>query len=161
MLRKLTDIVCFISDFSIWVIGIGCLFIAKSIYYYLSDDEFWKFNGMLGLGLCFLSTFFSMLSIYLIEKERIYFKKIGTIEFYYIFSKLLNAPTKNKWTAFKVKDGWEIHTNIGVEKIKLIYIENSDFAENLVKFLVDCPSDIVKLLDSYRSECDCECLNEK
>ena len=95
MLKRLIDIVFIIADFSIWALGIGCLFILKAVYLRICENDEWKFNGMIGVGLCSVSTFFSLLSMYLAEKERIKTKKLSTIEFYSIFFRWADAPTEH------------------------------------------------------------------
>lgn len=162
MLKRLIDIVFIIADFSIWALGIGCLFILKAVYLRICENDEWKFNGMIGIGLCSVSTFFSLLSMYLAEKERIKTKKLSTIEFYSIFFRWADAPTEQKWQCARVKNGWEVFIYENGERKRLMFIDHTEeYGEKLARFIVESPVDIIRLLDSYRSECECEYPNER
>lgn len=162
MLKRLVDIVFIIADFSIWFLGIGCLFILKAAYLKVCDNDDWKFTGMIGVGLCSASTFFSLLGLYLAEKERVKTKKLSTVDFYSIFFRWSDAPTLQKWNCARVKDGWEIFIYHNGERKRLMFIDHTEeYGENLARFIVECPVDVIRLLDSYRSECECEYPDEK
>ena len=156
MIRTIKEICIALSDYSLFVLGVGTLLLFKAAYFVYLDLDY-RTNFILGLSLLSLSFFMTFVGFYLINKDNKSRKKISTVEFYSMLYTFTSFQRHGEWQVEKVKNGFEIYVRDGDKKKRLMFIdgEGKD-SEALAKFISVCPDYIIRLFDSYLSECACE-----
>ncbi len=156
MLKIIKECLISLSDFSIYVLAIGVFLLFKGTYLYYKDLDY-KLNFMMGISLCTLACFISFLGFYLINKENKSYKKLSSVEFYSMLYVFTSFQRHGEWKVEKVKNGWEICVYINNNRKRLMFIDDDGKnSEGLAKFISVCPDYMIRLFDSYLSECACE-----
>ena len=156
MLKQIKELLIALSEFSLFVLAVGIFLLLKSAYMVYLDLDY-KINFILGISLCCLSYFMTFIGLYLINKENKLYKKLSLVEFYSMLYAFTSFPKNNKWHLEKVKNGWEICVYIDDRRKRLMFIDaDGKDGEALAKFILACPNYMIRLFDSYLSECACE-----
>jgi len=156
MIRLIKESLIGLSDFSIYILAVGIFLLFKGTYLYYEDLDY-KLNFMMGICLCTLACFISFLGFYLINIENKSRKKISTVEFYSMLYVFTSFQRHGEWKVEKVKNGWEICVYINNDRKRLMFInDDGKNSEGLAKFISVCPDYMIRLFDSYLSECACE-----
>ncbi len=156
MLKVIKECLISLSDFSIYILAIGVFLLFKATYLYYEDLDY-KLNFMMGVSLCSLACFISFLGFYLINIENKSRKKISTTEFYSMLYTFTSFQRHGEWQVEKVKNGFEICVYAGDKRKRLMFIDDDGKnSEGLAKFISVCPDYMIRLFDSYLSECACE-----
>jgi hypothetical protein len=156
MLKIIKECLISLSDFSIYIFAAGIFLIFKSAYLLYLDLEY-QLNFVLGFSLCCLSCFMTFLGFYLINKENKSYKKLSLVEFYSMLYTFTSFQRHGEWKVEKVKNGWEICVYINNDRKRLMFIDDDGKnSEGLAKFISVCPDYMIRLFDSYLSECACE-----